>query len=110
MIFPYSVITAKIKKLRSDSGFSQEKVAERAGMDRSHYTKIELGKIIPEDETLLKIIKAFNFDYDEAKDILAKWRIEDELKKASNPSKVIDSIVAGDHSIVITGNNNNIAK
>lgn len=40
-------IGAKIKKLREDSGLSQEQLAERLGKTRSAVSQYESGKIIP---------------------------------------------------------------
>ena len=56
----YKVIGERIKKLRKAQGLSQEKLAERAGIDRSHMGFIEQGRRQPTIATLFKLAKTLN--------------------------------------------------
>lgn len=56
----YTVIGERIKKLRKVRGLSQEKLAERAGIDRSHMGFIEQGRRQPTLSTLHKLTKTLD--------------------------------------------------
>lgn len=56
----YKVIGERIRKLRKVRGLSQEKLAERAGIDRSHMGFIEQGRRQPTIATLHKLSKTLN--------------------------------------------------
>ena len=52
----------KIKGLRKSKGFTQEKVAELAGIDAKHLSKIENGVHKPSYDTLKKLSNILNFN------------------------------------------------
>lgn len=49
-----------LKKLRNDSGFSQEKFALHIGMDRTYYASIEVGKRNVSLNNIKKIADGFS--------------------------------------------------
>lgn len=49
-----------IQEYRQQSGLSQEVVSGLAGLDRTHYSKIERGERMPTIITLFKIAQAMN--------------------------------------------------
>lgn len=110
MLILNTKIGERLKSLRKDLGLSQEEVAKKSGISRPHYTSIEKGRHSAEDETLIKILIALDLKLSEAQNLVAKWRVEEALEMASDPSKVINSIVASNKTIVITGSNNTISK
>jgi len=55
-----NIIGLTIKKLRENKGLTQEVLSGLAGLDRTHYSKIERGLRSPTIETLFKI--AFALD------------------------------------------------
>ncbi|MHB8644373.1 MAG: helix-turn-helix domain-containing protein [Thermomicrobiales bacterium] len=48
----------RIRQLRSQTGLSQEKLADKAGMDRTYYAGIERGERNPSVKNLAKIATA----------------------------------------------------
>lgn len=62
-------IGIKIKLLRTKSQFSQEKLAEKADMNKNTIGLIERGEISPSIETLYKIANALNIELKELVDI-----------------------------------------
>ncbi len=54
----YKVIGERIRKLRKAQDLSQEQLAERAGIDRSHMGFIEQGRRQPTLTTLHKLTKS----------------------------------------------------
>jgi len=60
------MLTNNIKKLRKKFGWSQQKLAQKAGLSYNAITKIEQGSAKnPRMETLIKIAGAFNISIDE---------------------------------------------
>jgi transcriptional regulator with XRE-family HTH domain len=53
-------MAAKIKALRERRGLTQEQLAEKAGVGRSHLARLETGKQDPTLSTLEKIATALN--------------------------------------------------
>lgn len=51
-----------IRQCRKNAGKSQEVLSGLAGLDRTHYSKIERGLRSPNLETLFKIAHALNMD------------------------------------------------
>lgn len=56
------LIGSAIKNARCTKGFSQEKLAELAGIDRSYVSEIERGIKSPTINILSKICKALSID------------------------------------------------
>lgn len=61
----YKIIGERIRKLRKVHGLSQEKLAERAGIDRSHMGFIEQGRRQPTIATLQKLTKVLGISLEE---------------------------------------------
>ena len=58
-------IARNIKKLRENSGYTQQQVADVLNVDRSTYAYYELGKILPSIETIYSLSRVFNVHYSE---------------------------------------------
>ena len=54
-----------VARLRSDRGFSQDKLAERADIDRTYLSGIERGVRNPGIKAVLKLTKALRVDLTE---------------------------------------------
>ena len=54
----------RIKKIRNDSGLSQNAFAKKLSISRSAICKIESGENFPSDQTLALICKEFNVNED----------------------------------------------
>lgn len=61
----YKVIGERIRKLRKAQELSQEQLAERAGIDRSHMGFIEQGRRQPTITTLYKLTKSLGISLEE---------------------------------------------
>jgi len=57
-------INERIKKLRIQNEWTQEYVAEKLGVDRSNYSKYELGKLKLRPEMIVQIAKLFDVSAD----------------------------------------------
>ena len=53
----------KIRELRKNMGYTQFQLAELAGIDDKHLSKIESGKHLPTYHTLKKLSDILNFDF-----------------------------------------------
>jgi len=59
------MITKKLKELRKNAGWSQQKLAEKAGLSYNVITKIEQGASkSPSIHTMIKLANAFNISID----------------------------------------------
>lgn len=52
-----------LRKLRENSGCTQQQVAEALNIDRSTYAYYETGKTTPDINTIIKLSKIFNVPY-----------------------------------------------
>ena len=60
------MIAKKLKELRKKSGWSQQRLAEKAGLSYNTITKIEQGAATkPTIQTMIKIADAFQISIDE---------------------------------------------
>jgi XRE family transcriptional regulator, regulator of sulfur utilization len=59
------MIQEKLKKLRLDKGWDQQKIASELGIEQSDYSKIETGKIKPDISKLIKFAKIYDIDFNE---------------------------------------------
>ncbi len=90
------MIAHHLKNLRLNNQMNLRELAHKVGKSHPQYSRIENGKVLPEDDTIMEILmKGFDFPYSKAKDTLAQWRMEEALSKADNPQAVINSIIAG---------------
>lgn len=48
-----------VRKFREQNGWSQELLADRAGLNRSYLGEVERGTVVPSLATISKISKAF---------------------------------------------------
>lgn len=53
-----------IRRLRENSGFTQQQVAEVLNIDRSTYAYYETGRTSPSINTIRKLVKLFNVSYE----------------------------------------------
>ena len=71
----------KLKKLRKEKGWSQDQLAEKIGIHGRHVGKYEIGKAMPNAETVVKIAKVFGISIDyllmDKDDLSLKSRISD---------------------------------
>jgi len=51
-----------LKQARAKRGWSQRKLASRAGLTQKHISSIESGKIIPRYDTLLELVRILEHD------------------------------------------------
>ena len=58
----YEKLAVKIRKLRNERKWSQEELADRAGLHRTYISHIENAKREISVETMCKIAKGFNID------------------------------------------------
>ena len=61
----YQKLATKIRKLRSQKGWSQEELADRAGLHRTYISHLENGKRQISVETLCKIAAGFGISSSE---------------------------------------------
>jgi len=54
----------RIRELRTERGLSQQKIADILQIDRSNYSKYELGKLEPNNEMLVTLARFFNVSAD----------------------------------------------
>jgi len=60
------MLTKRLKELRKKAGWSQQKLAEKAGLSYNTITKIEQGSAtMPTIQTMIKIADAFQISLDE---------------------------------------------
>jgi transcriptional regulator with XRE-family HTH domain len=60
------MLSKRLKELRKKSGWSQQKLAEKAGLSYNTITKIEQGAATkPTIQTMIKIADAFQISIDE---------------------------------------------
>lgn len=59
------ILGKRIKKIREDSGLSQEKFAEKCGFDRTYISLLERGKRNPSFTNLLKVAEGFEISISE---------------------------------------------
>lgn len=63
-----------LKKIRSDSGISQEKFAIQIGMDRTYYASVEAGKRNISIDNIEKIVSGFNLSMPDFFSIVDEYR------------------------------------
>lgn len=59
------MLSQTLKKLRENSGYTQQQVANALSIERSTYTYYETGKTTPDINTIIKLSKIFNVSYTE---------------------------------------------
>ncbi len=91
------MISKILRKLRENSGLTQQQVAETLNIDRSTYAYYETGKTTPDINTIIKLAKIYNVSYTEI--------FEDEDK--SFYSKVSDISIEDDNILLKYGRKNN---
>jgi predicted transcriptional regulator len=69
-----SLVTGSfIKKLRTDAGLTQKRLAKLAGVSQAHVAKIEQGKVDPRLSTVNKILRVFAASRDKrSRDVMSK--------------------------------------
>ncbi len=59
------MLSQTLKRLRENSGYTQQQVADALNLERSTYTYYETGKTTPDINTIIKLSKIFNVPYTE---------------------------------------------
>jgi predicted transcriptional regulator len=67
-----SITSASLKKLRTNAGLTQEKLAELVGVSQAHIAKIEQGKVDPRLSTVNKILEVLIEGKAKGKDIMTE--------------------------------------
>lgn len=71
------MLAKRLKELRKKAGWSQQKLAEKAGLSYNTVTKIEQGvATMPTIQTMMKIADAFNISLDE---LVGRKKIKERL-------------------------------
>lgn len=60
----FRIYRERIKELRTDNSFTQQFVANYLKIDRSNYSKYELGKLEPNLEMVVALAKLYNVSTD----------------------------------------------
>ena len=82
-------IAEKLKKLRMDNGFSQEKLAEKLMVSRQAVSKWENGEALPDMENMIALARLYGTSLDELANIAVNnENIEDNVAKEDADSKV----------------------
>ena len=58
------IICERLKELRTEKGYSQKQVADMLKIDRSNYSKYELGKLDLNTDMLINICKLYSVSSD----------------------------------------------
>ena len=61
---PIALFGARLRALRKQSGLTQQAVADRLQIDRTTYTKYEIGRVSPDQQGLLRLAQLFNVTLD----------------------------------------------
>lgn len=70
-----------IKKLREETGLSQEKFALSIGMDRTYYASVEAGKRNISIQNIYKIAEGFNISVSALFVVVEKMNTEESEKR-----------------------------
>ena len=70
-----------IKKLREETGLSQEKFALSIGMDRNYYASVEAGKRNISIQNIYKIAEGFNISVSALFVVVEKMNTEESEKR-----------------------------
>ena len=82
-------IAEKLKNLRMDNGFSQEKLAEKLMVSRQAVSKWENGEALPDMENMIALARLYGTSLDELANIAVNnENIEDNVAKEEADSKV----------------------
>lgn len=68
------MLPEKIKKARTDRGYSQEKLAEKAGVSLRTVQRVENGKTDPQGDTLVRLAEALDVSPDD----LVEWKQKED--------------------------------
>jgi transcriptional regulator with XRE-family HTH domain len=85
------MLSKTLKKLRKNSGYTQQNVADALHLERSTYSYYETGKTIPDINTIIKLAKIFNVSYidifeEEEKQLTHRVK-DNEISIKSNKNK-----------------------
>ena len=77
-------IDHRIRPLREKRGWTQQHLADAAGLSRKIITRLEKGELIPSKETLMAVAAAFDVSLPDLQDPQREW---DELQDAQTELK-----------------------
>lgn len=92
----FQAVGGQIHKLRSQNGYSQDKLAEILFVTRQAVSRWELGQTLPSVDNLAELCKLFNVTFEE---LLCMGQpvsfAEDDIFKGHSREFVVNSIVSG---------------
>lgn len=59
------MLSQTLKRLRENSGYTQQQIADALSVERSTYAYYEIGKTTPDINTIIKLARIFNVSYTE---------------------------------------------
>lgn len=80
----------RIKELREQNKFTQDKLAELVGIDPKHLSRIENGRNYPSFETLEKILENLNVSYEEVFKFQHFINKEELIQKINSKMNILD--------------------
>lgn len=75
------LLGSRLKELRSGKGFSQEKLAERAGITSKYLSRIETGDHFPSIEVLEKLCRSLEVELKDLFEFFHETQSPKELKE-----------------------------
>lgn len=100
-----ATVGQRIRKLRTDQGFTMQELADKCGVSRATVSMWESGKRLPDRDSIEALMDIFNVQYDYLmgkEDVTARYLTSDELRlltyyrKLSDLEKGIVRRAAGD--------------
>lgn len=95
----------RIRKLRTDQGFTMQELADKCGVSRATVSMWESGRRTPDRDSIEALLDIFNVQYDYLmgkEDVTERYLTEDELRlltyyrKLSDPEKGLIRRAAGE--------------
>lgn len=71
----------KLRKLRKERGWSQDELGQRAGIHGRHVGKYEIGRAMPNAETVVKLAEVFGVSID--------YLLREDLDRTAAPSAAL---------------------
>lgn len=104
-------VRVEVDRYCGKNGMTLELIASRSGMSNTNFsnkvTWTKHSRVLGEDEAEEILVKGLDMRPSEAKDLIAQWKVEEALRNANSPEKVINQVVK---DISIQGENNSISQ
>lgn len=85
-----AILFENIKKLRKESGYTQQEIADLLNIDRSTYSYYEIGKIKPDVDTVVCLSQIFAVHYSQILECSCFKKLEDRkinIRECLTPKK-----------------------